>query len=723
MTPPIYHFDVLPLHPPPAPLESFTSYLMRLAAANGITRPCDLGHRLFPEKSPYTMLHLSDHLPLTFGVLPRASCCSEGHLLATTFYHLARKFGRPARGTSLCNFLNGTIALYLRYCPLCLGEHPYYRLPWRFLPLVGCPQHRCRLLDRCGRCGHQIPLLPAALRVGTCPSCHHLLQEATICPLSPEEQQQSAQLAQDLSFLLAPQPRETDDGETCLAVGRLFERLRWKRGLSPAGVSRLSGLDASGIRYLERGKTGGVGFGRYLRYAGFMGVSLKQLFLDELEGFEPLPACQPTREMELAASLQTAIVQLQAENRPIDSVTLRRLPRSSKETSYRYPASKAMLAEVRASAEQQRQEALLERVRQVVEQLQAEGRPVYLAEVSRALNRKSRFLREHPLIGEYLRQLSPPLLEQPDKGEGPMLARVQEALRILGQTGAPFTNTDIADHLGMVMPNLYRHPKVRQLLRQRTAAGCDQEQSRMLELVRAALAQLEANGQPITWQAVSASTGLSWRNLQRFPQVRDLVTRRREVDRTQEKEDRMNRVRQAIQHLKQNGLPATQKAICKTAGLGQSAPSHHPELFSLIQPALAEEKQQREQQVREQVAEALRLLLSANQPVTLPAVAEMVGLPEQQLGRIPQARTLVSQAKIESRERYEDDLVRRIQLAVEELQTAGVPPTQNNICAKIGKRRVSLSRYGRVKAAIDQIAIPYHQSQGTTWGTRHHSAR
>src|SRR5690606_10013956 len=177
---------------------------------------------------------------------------------------------------------------------------------------------------------------------------------------------------------------------------------------------------------------------------------------------------------------------------------------------------------------------------------------------------------------------------------------------------------------------------------------------------------------------------LSWRNLQRFSQVRDLVTRRREVDRTQEKEDRMNRVRQAIHQLKQNGLPVTQKAICKTAGLGQSAPSHHPELFTLIQPALAEEKQQREQQVREQVAEALRLLLSANQPVTLPAVAEMVGLSEQQLGRIPQVRAIVSQANIESRQRYEDDLVRRIHLAVEELQTAGVPPTQNNICAKIG---------------------------------------
>jgi hypothetical protein len=641
MTPPVYHFDVLPLHPPPELLESFTSYLMRLSEANGITRPCDLGYRLFPEQSPYTMLYISDHVPLTFGVVPRESCCSEAQLLATTFYHLARKFGRPARGTSLCNFLCGTIALYLRYCPLCLRERPYYRLPWRFLPLVGCHQHHCRLLDRCGQCGQQIPLLPATLRVGICPHCHHWLQAATVSQLSPEEQQQSEQLAQDLSFLLAPQPWETDDGESCLAVGRLFERLRWQRGLSPAGVSRLSGLDARGIRYLECGKTGCVGFGRYLRYADFMGVSLKQLLLNELEDFEPLPSVpadsrngigsQPANDHRPAPGRETA--HRQCHLAPAAGF--------SKETFCRYPVSKARLAEVRVLAEQQRQEALLERVRQVVEQLQAEGRPVYLAEVSRTLNRKSRFLREHPLIGEYLRQLTPPLLEQPDKGEGPMLARVQEAIRILGQTGEPFTNTDIADHLGMVMPNLYRHPKVRQLLRQRTAAGCDQEQSRMLELVQTALAHLEANGQPITWEAVSALTGLSWKSLKRFPQVRDLVTRHREVDRTQEKEERMNRVHQAIHHLKQNGLPVTQKAICETAGLGQSAPSHHPELFALIQPALAEEKQQREQQVLEQVAEALRLLLSANQPVTLPAVAEMVGLSEQQLGRIPQVRALV----------------------------------------------------------------------------------
>ena len=110
MNEPAFHFDVLPLHPQPEPWESLTSYLMRLAEANAFTRPCDLGHRLFPGRNPYAVRSISDHVPVTFGSLPRQACCTETQLLATTFYHLGRKFGRPPRGNSMCNFLSGTIA-------------------------------------------------------------------------------------------------------------------------------------------------------------------------------------------------------------------------------------------------------------------------------------------------------------------------------------------------------------------------------------------------------------------------------------------------------------------------------------------------------------------------------------------------------------------------------------------------------------------------------------
>lgn len=721
MNEPVFHFDVLPVHPQPEPWESLTSYLMRLAAANGITRGCDLGYRLFPGRNQYAIRLITDHVPVTLGSLPRQACCPERKLLAMTFYHLGRKFGRPPRGNSMCNFLSGTIATYLRYCPHCLDERRYYRLPWRFLPLVGCHHHGCRLLQRCGECDRAIPLFPNTLRVGVCPHCGKELRTCSTEPLLAAERRQSWQMAHDLLFLLSPQCWETGGVEASIAIGHLFERLRWQRELSPAALARRVSLSPTGIRRIERGRAEGKGanFHSYIQYARFLDVSLQQLFLNELDGFDPLPESQPTREMELVASLQTAMAELQAEKQPTNNATLRQLTGFSKQTYDRYPTTRAMLVEVKGLVEQQRQQALLERVKQVIEQLRAEGNPIYLSDVSYAVNKKSRFLREHPLIGAYLRQLTPPLLEQPAQAEAAMLARVHEAIRFLGQNGQPFTNKDIAEYLDMVMPNLYYHPKVRQLLRQRTAASRQKEQSHTLERVQAALSSLEDNGQPVTWQAVSALTGLSWRNLKRFPLVKDLITRRRAMDRRQEKMERMNRIRQAIRHLKQNGLPVTQKTICLTAGLGIGAPSHHPELFTLIQPALVEEKQQREQQILEQVAGAIQVLSSDDQPITVPAVGQMVGLSEQQLRRIPRATALIRQAKAEVYEQFEDDLIRRILAAVHDLQTNDRPLTQNNICAEIGVTRIVLKGYKRAKAIVDQIAIPYHQEQGTAWGSRH----
>lgn len=44
---------------------------------------------------------------------------------------------------------------WLQYCPYCLQDDadPYFRRAWRLVFVTVCPQHACRLLDRCGACG------------------------------------------------------------------------------------------------------------------------------------------------------------------------------------------------------------------------------------------------------------------------------------------------------------------------------------------------------------------------------------------------------------------------------------------------------------------------------------------------------------------------------------------------------------------------------------------
>jgi DNA-binding transcriptional regulator YiaG len=717
-----FYFDVLPIHPQPEPLESFTSYLMRLGEANGIQYPYDLGHRLFPGQNSYVIRILTDHVPVSFGSVPQQACCSETRLLATTFHHLGRKFGRSLKGRTSSSFLHGTIAPSLRYCPLCLQqEQPYYRLPWRFLSLTSCGQHGCRLLDRCGACHQPIRLLHSTMRVGVCPSCQTPLHTAAVEPLSAQEQWQNEQMEQDLTYLLSPQFWETGDVAASVAVGHSLKRLRWQRKLNPADLAHQIGLSSTGVRHLERGKTQGAGvsFQRYLRYAGFMGVSLRQLFRHELDAFEPLPDSQPTREMEITPILQTAIEQLQANDQPVNRTTIRQTTGISKDVFRRYPETKTMMAQAWEQTEQQREEAFLERVKSAIRQLRKEGETISLTSIGRVLKKKPRDLKTRPLVWDYLQQLTPPLEPQPQRGEAAMLARVQEAVQFFADNGQSFTHQDIADHLGVVAPNLYRHPWVTQLLQQLTAAKREQEQKNMLEQVRAALARLDRDGQPITRQAIIALTGISYRRLSKYPHIDTLVAHHLEADRRRYKEERMNEVRQAICYLKENELPVTKKAICQLAGIGKTLPNHCPELMPIIRSVLAEEKQRHEQELVERAEQAIQYLLAHDQAVTLAAIGQIVGLSAQRLRLRPQISALVRQTNVEIRERFEDDLIRRIHVAVQALQTAVLPLTQNNICAEIGMRRTVLPYYKRAKAIVDQIAVPYHQAQGTIWGSRH----
>ncbi len=85
------YFDTLPLHPQPQPLESFTSYLTRVAEANGIRRYSQL-NPFFGEY--HSISHFADYPPPSFGMLPVLTSCGETELLRTTFYHVGKKFGK-----------------------------------------------------------------------------------------------------------------------------------------------------------------------------------------------------------------------------------------------------------------------------------------------------------------------------------------------------------------------------------------------------------------------------------------------------------------------------------------------------------------------------------------------------------------------------------------------------------------------------------------------------
>src|SRR5574341_1511753 len=138
----MYHIETLPIHPQPQALETLTSYMTRLAEANAIRNVNGLS-RAFKLPS---VDHWTDVPPKEFGLLPQAAHCSELRLLETTFYQLGCKFMRK-RDSAFTKFLAGAVPSHRRYCPHCLAETGYDRLPWRFIHIQGCIYHRCALVD------------------------------------------------------------------------------------------------------------------------------------------------------------------------------------------------------------------------------------------------------------------------------------------------------------------------------------------------------------------------------------------------------------------------------------------------------------------------------------------------------------------------------------------------------------------------------------------------
>lgn len=730
MNEPTYYFDVLPLHPRPEPLESLTSYLMRLAELNGISHYSDLAYRLFPDSTSMKMLLAADHVPATFGRLVPETLCSEATLLATTFYHLGRKFSRCVKARTLATFLNSTVAYHLRYCPHCLDEQPYYRLPWRFLSLLGCPEHGCQLLDRCLACGQVISLFPRTLKVGVCPYCDNRLSTASSQPrrlLGSLEQQGNDETYRDLVFLLSPQPWETAGEETIAAVGAEFERLRWKTGYSPRAISLQTSLSSRSIRTVERGKFGVLGatFQSYLRYARFLTIPLRQIFLDGLANYEPLPDGHLTHEMQLTIRLQKGIDRIQSSGRPVNNATLRETTGLSRRTFWIYPTTRAMLEQLQAKADQQREKKLLAQVKEIIRQRRAEGKAVHRADIYRTLRISANGLKAYPSISDYLRDLNfPPDHRKPVRAgrcEQTLLGQVEQVIQQMVNRGQPFNQEAVAEQVGMGVDQLRRYPRVKQVLKQVSVLRFEQRQAQLLEQVETAISHLQATGQPVNRVTVIGLTGLSYHLLTNYPAVNDLLSRIQKTQVGQEKDSRTNAVIQAIASLKQKGKIITQTAICQTAGLSANAPSHHPDIRELIRPVLAEETQRHEQCLVEQATKAIQYLTAHNQPISIPAVGAIIGLSDSRLWWFPRVTALIREAKADARERYENDLVRRIHDAIHDLRSAGLPLTQKKICEVIDLPVVNLVYYHRAKEAIDEVARQFHQEQNTPWRNRYRS--
>lgn len=275
------YFDVLPLHPRPQKLEALTSYVRRLAEANGIESGTDLTHTCFSDY-PQAIRHLNDFPIRPLKGLQTAAICSEAQIQAMTFSHLGEKFGRTFSPNACYRFLHGSIALTERYCPFCLKERGYGSLLWRFRSLKGCSEHRCSILDRCGQCGSLLQDFPypQLARVSICPRCGKDLGECQARPLDSADQEEAISFSRDLAFLLSPLCREMPGISLEYLIGKQFTRLREAKGLDVREMAEQMMLPAqqiTGVEYTFPG-TYTIPFDSYIQYAKILGSNLHSIF-------------------------------------------------------------------------------------------------------------------------------------------------------------------------------------------------------------------------------------------------------------------------------------------------------------------------------------------------------------------------------------------------------------------------------------------------------------
>jgi transcriptional regulator with XRE-family HTH domain len=721
-----YAFDVLPIHPPPHPLESFTSYLTRLAQENGIQHFSDIAYRLFPGLDPLSVRGLTDYPPSSWGNLAREAACTENTLLATTFYHLARKFGRTPSSRPLAPFFSGAIAPSLRYCPQCLVEQPYYRLCWRLSLLTGCPDHGCSLLDRCGGCGRPLGLLNSNLQIGICPHCSTDLRTCVAPALDSPTWLQMKDIRLDLKYLLLPQAWETGTSGAAIAAGHEFARLRRHLAQSTAEVSRQAGITQAGVRSVERGcaLSPGAILLRYFRYAHYLGIPLRHIFENGLEHFASVEQEEHlTYEQQLEARLQRAVRRLQSSAHPINDQTLREWTGLSLQTLHKHPTTRAILERLETEAYHQRETLLLQQVETAIQSLLSAGQPAMRQDIYRLVGKGKFALKAYPCIRERLAQLniSPRTHKpvRPRRNEHILLEQVNQAIRDLRVDRQPITQTAIGERVGLCLMQLRRYPQVKTLLEQTRQLCAAQREADLLERAKQAVHAVQETGRPFTLKALANHMSISVTSLARYPAIHAFLKSFPKQQTWKERTEHLSRVTAAITLLKQQQQLLTKTAICQLARINENVARHRPELDAALEAALTEQKQAHAQQLLERVTQAIETLQATNQRISTPAVCALVGMSVPGLRNYPQAVELIRAAHRENRTLYKARLLRQVEEAARQLQSRGLPLTQRAICAYIGISYLSLPNYPAVRAAVSRIAKDYHATHATGWGTRY----
>jgi len=612
-----WFFNVLPCRPHPYPGECLSGYLLRLAQANGALSLWNLIQDLFPTwPYPQRVVMLRWEYPVDdWGRIPLRTQQSPADLKALTVQPWVEKF-RPLLTPkwpaflSPGHFLHGVVKPQLRVCPLCLQAQPYMRLLWRLMPVSACLDHDCLLQTHCHQCGKPLTVIGPSHRHLLCVHCGQDLRRLPVVMASPEDLlvQQHRQAA--LHFLLDPsvtlaKTLDPQDPEAARhlpqAIGRKFRYLRIQAGLSIFEIAQQIDVLEEVVCALEQGRK--APFPVYLSYLDALSVSWPAFAALDV----PPETSLPSRQYRL--------------------LHLRLCPNPECPNHQPPPTTR-----VRISTDMPE--------RRIVR--------LHCSVCGKNFTRSyDGELRTSPCYSQP--SPNPHLLKKPNE----QVDRLVE----LGLQGV--SNIRIAAQLGWCETTVHKYWLALGLedqVHQAQAHRKKQEQQQRHAVFRArletALTMLLEQDRQITLDQVNRALGYTGNCVDRFPDLAEYLqtTIQSHNARVQQHQydTLLSQLMQAIDELKQQGLPLTVQGIIRQSNLSYDQIRwHHPALLTILRTIVhehkAETKRLHSQHLSTRIDQAASRLAAQSKPLTRRAILKEAGLSDSTARSDPTIQNLLQQ--------------------------------------------------------------------------------
>lgn len=187
-------------------------------------------------------------------------------------------------------------------------------------------------------------------------------------------------------------------------------------------------------------------------------------------------------EQSLAEQVREAIQQLHDQGQPVSRQAVGGLIGLTPRALAKYHLVRPLLSQVveeyrndRPRRTKQRESELLEQVRQVIKQLQEQGRPITQKAVSQRLGLTAQALMYYPrfrkIYHKVVEENKRARRRQAQQREAALVERVQAAILQLSKEGKSLTFQNIKRQVGMSVAGLKRYPRVKVLLQQIADGG------------------------------------------------------------------------------------------------------------------------------------------------------------------------------------------------------------------------------------------------------------